>query len=396
MATLTVFADRAQGTKYGIDTEGRTIASRNFLVRINDYADLTTSDRVALILLDSRIPKYGNYLFTSTVDGLTNPIVKTIDVQQERENEPSIFKVAIEYGYSDTDNPDSETTDDIEDPRERYPWEERPEVDISMTTKDYTRDLHYFVSTYKKADVASAMTDDDPPASDTMSGKLTEFRNTAGDLLKDIPAVPNPVYTITISFNALEGDVKAQELVHDWDLYKCTLNRTSFSINVVGTPITAKIGHVLVQGLSAPMMKHTVTKSWKPGKKHPFDKKNSKGNTVYNNTNKEVSVSHHYPYNKITLTFELNPMGYSQYLLDVGFRQKLTDGKFGIIMRDKSAVTEPAKLDGEGKKLADDSEEAFYQKYQTYEYSDIAGMIELIPWERTDNSGTAEILKEVQ
>jgi len=386
MATLLVWADIAEGTKYGVDNSGRVIATRHFLIRIDDGQTLTEPQRIALILNDPRIPRYDQLLFVGTalpaMYSLSPPKVVTIDVSLLGD-EPNTYNVTIEYGYNETNAGSSEggePEDEPDETRERFPWEQDAEVNMSFgNSTEVTPETAGYMGNKSLDEVVAER--GQPQA---IQGTATEgpIWNTANDYFQSPPTKKLHTATMSISFSRLIS----------WETVK-TLNGFLFKVNRTGrTTWVDNIaldrflpGTLMFVGWEASPSTYTDSRSWKKGKRHPFIIDEG-----YNNTKFDIAVYKYYTYWKYTLTFEYNPYGYIKYIPNIGFREIAfdSDASDGVIPltpilgSDGTAITAPARLDVDGLAIPIDAPigQSRFQKYKYYEDKDFTFM-DSIPWE---------------
>jgi len=388
MATLMVWSDTADGAKYGVDSNGRVTATRNFLIRITAGGQaLTEPQRISLILNDSRIPRYNDLLFVTSAlpaqYATTPPRVVTVDITLLGE-EPNTYKATVEYGYSDNNTSSGEgiIDEDIPDEtRERFPWEQDAEVSTSYgNATEVIPEYAKYMGNKSIAEVVS-----ERGTSAAIQGTATDklIMNTADDLFESPPTKKLHSAIVTISFNRLKENSWPTVATLNTVLFK--VNREEMILRVGGVALPAMpAGTVMFNGWEASPSTHTYSKPWRKGKRHPFVP--SEG---YNNTKADITVYKYYTYIRYSLSFEFQPYGYLKYIANIGFRDKY-DSPYEnysiplspILGPDGNAVTAPMRLDATGTAIAVDApiSDTRFQKYKYYDDVPFTPIVSTIPW----------------
>lgn len=386
MATLRVFPDRADGNRYGVDQTGRVTATRVFLVKVEGGQELSDPQRIALILNDSRIPRYNDLLFYNSAPpsmyAVATPRVMSIEVTLLN-NEPNTYKCEIQYGYSDNNSSSGGTPEEDapDQTRERFPWEYDAEVNVNFGNgKEEIPEYAGFMGTKSLAEVVA-----ERGKSTAIEGSVSNrfMMNTAKDLFQNPPTKILHAANITVSFNKLKSD--KWSMVRALPSYLFKVANTPISITIDGVQLESfPAGTVMFMGFDTQPSTYTYNRTWKRGKIHPFEP--SKG---YNHTKFDITVYKYYSYTKYTLTFEHQPRGYIKYVANVGFRQLQmvaepnVEKQFPILQPDTQPITEPARLypSGYAVPIENPVTDSWFQKYKYYDDGSFTPLLSAIPWE---------------
>lgn len=394
--TATVISNLVKSDKFGVDDQGRTTATRNFLVRITPSTTglLTHPTKMASVLNASGVPKTGDRLFDSAVpSGMTNPYVNGIDVSPERDDDPFTYLVAVTYGYKENNQAtqDDDTGDEPDLDRERYPWEQNAEVNLDFgSSREMVPEVAEYAGCLSLAEVEAERGKAGAITFDTVTQPL---KNTAGDGFKDPPTKTIRSGNITINFNVLTNDTFWS--ADDFGESMFRVNLFDYDIVIDGASLfTVPAGCSQLVGFKVDNSTYVESKKWRPGKRHPFEKTDSTGRVMRNTTKTELTGYRYWTYKKITITIEYREDGYIHYIENLGFRERILTPNFRNIAASKYTlqaikdtttrkdITEPWKLNEDGRAMDFESpvERVFFQKYIYYKHS-MFPWINNIPWQ---------------
>lgn len=389
----TVISDIVKGDKFGVDDQGRTTCTRNFIVKLEPVGNATLSYSTKMsAILNSGIPTSNSRLFTDGVPaGCTNPYVNSIEVTPERDDDPFTYCVAVSYGYKDNEqsSQDDDKGDEPDVDRERYPWEQNAEVELNFgNSKEVVPELAEYAGCLKLNEVIAEKGTGSALTSSTVTQPL---KNTAGDGFKDPPTKSIRSGQIQISFNVLTEDTYWNADDFNESMFKVNLTDTNLIIDGASL-FTIPAGCAQLVGFSSNSQTYTESKKWRPGKEHPFGK-TVNGRVLKNTTKSELTAYRYWTYKKISITLEFREDGFVQYIENLGFRERkyvysfrnLSNMTYSVETikepNTKQDVTEPIRLNDAGEAIWDeDMQNVYFQKYRYYKTS-LFSFLNNIPWQ---------------
>lgn len=366
---MLVWADVASNSRYGVDNEGRITATRNFLVRFDDVTLYNSEPRkIYAILTHPDIPKYGEYLFDGEplpAPYTQQPRVTAITANLAQDSQPNDYRVVVEYGYASASTAGwSESGDEPDRTRERFPWEMPTTLAMSWNGGiQETVELGKYYGTITATDaIAEKETEGDKTAGDAVDTR--PFMNTADDYLKNIPVVNKATAVLTIEFSRLEGAPWIPASTIPAKLFCVSNSTTTVRYGVSeATNFVFPAGTLQLTGFGITPQALTDSATWRRNKEHPFDP--SKG---YNDYSTDITVYRYFTYHKYTLTFEYRKAGYMLYLLNCGMRQRDAVGSKTLVpvAKDKIYVTDPVPLNEAGMYVEGEGEDPSKQLFVKY------------------------------